>query len=400
MVGALFFNAATTTNDTSVATFRWAMGATDLTSSIGVASGEQDANASAGFRSLLSTSKCIFTTNGQTGNQTDPVGAYGSTLTNGVRMALSSDGTANRKVTALLISGTDIAMKVGTQAIASGTTSATITHGLGGTPDWIMLWGVFGTSTSEADATGMSVGFWDRTTTNQTCIALRATTGASPTDQAAIVRDNAAGSVLAAAAETCSVTLTSIGSTQFTITLSASAATNTLWGWTALRGASVQMFTKNLLMQNPTSTGTAALVSGMSGKPQAYISLPSRLTTKNAIQTDDSTGSLGFCTAATNDYSTTTYAAAVNTIKDNVATSVAKTRISASNAVLTLDNTGAVDIQATVSSWDSAGVTLNYTNAGASLFYMPVLAFGMTTPTATYIPRRQKRINFPIYYPR
>lgn len=396
MVGAIFENSATTTNNTNVASMRWGFGATDLTSNIGLSMGAQDATIGAGIRSMLSNTNCLFTANG-VGAQTAPVAAYASTLSAGVRLTTSAV-TANRLTNALLVSGTDTSMKVGSVFIGAGASSSVVTHGLGGTPDCIILLASFGVTTNEADGTGVSIGFWDRTSTNQSSVAFRATTGANPTDIASYASNTTAGSILTAAALGQSVTITSVGSTQFTIQLSASGTANG-FGWVALRGTR-QMYTKNILMQTPTSTGASTIISGMSGRPQAFIAIPTRLTVANTIKTDDSAGSMGYSFAATNDYTTTTQGCNATTFQDGVATSNAATMMSNTLANLSLDNTGAADIQATLSSWNTDGVTLNYSNAGASLFEQAVLAFGAQTSQPAYIPRRIFRPVSTIYYPR
>lgn len=377
MVGAIFISAQTTTDNTNVPSLRWGLGATDLTNNIGISIGAQDATAGAGIRSMLSNTNCLFTANG-IGGQSNPIAAYNSTLTNGVRLT-TSVVTVNRLTETLLISGTDSAMKVGSQLFGTADTSKVITHGLGGTPDVIILLCSFGQSVNEGDGTGVAVGFWDRTTAAMSGVSFRATTGANPTDIAAYASTAKAGQILAAASSSADITVTSVGSTTFTITLSSAAdATNKYFGWIALRGTVLQMFSKNALVTLPTSTGNTALISGMTGHPQAFLLIPTRLVTSNSVLTDDTAGSFGSCIAVTNDYANTTVGGNASTFQDNVAaSSVAKTMLTNTLANLVVDNAGNADIQATVNSWDIGGVTLNYTNAGASAFQAAVLAFGL-----------------------
>jgi hypothetical protein len=398
MVGAIFFISGAAANNNNNGSLRWALGATDLSGNINVGIGAQDATAGAGIRSMLSNTNCLTVPNG-VGAQAAPVGAYSATLSTGVRLTTSTVN-ANRLTDCLLISGTDVVMKVGSQLFATSDMSKSITHGLGGTPDLIILLCSFGQSVNEGDGTGFSMGFWDRTTTNQSSVSFRATTGANPTDQAAYASSNHAGQILAAASSSADVTLTSIGSTTFTITLSSAAdATNKYFGWIALRGTT-QLFTKNILTAIPTSTGNSTIISGMSGRPQAYLAIPTRLVTSDAIVTDDSSGSFGTSVSATNNYSSTTTGGVSGTYKDNVATSVARNMISNTIGVLSQDNAGALDVQGTVNSWDVGGVTVNYTNVGATLRQMAVLAFGAQTPQTVFIPRHIFRPVNTIYYPR
>jgi hypothetical protein len=175
------------------------------------------------------------------------------------------------------------------------------------------------------------------------------------------------------------VTFVNIGATTFDILLSSATSTNILFGWIALRGTAAQLFSKNLLTTLPTSTGNTALISGMSGRPQCVISIPTRLTAANTLTNSDAAGSIGVCVAATNDYSSSTQGASVHTTKLGVATSVTAHQISTNKCVASLDNTGAYSTQATVNSWDTGGMTPNYTAVGASAFEAAVLAFGLAS---------------------
>lgn len=379
MVGALFLEAACTTNDQNISSLRWTFGATDLTTSIGISQGGQDGVANAGIRSMFSNTNCIFTANG-TGGQTDPVGGFGSSLSNGIRMTLSSSATANRLMNTLLISGGDSAMKVGNIYFANGDTTHVITHGLGGTPDILIIVGSIDvpSSTNEVDGKGFFIGFWDRTTGNMCCQAYHATTGAATTDNAAFISNAHVGEIIGATgASAASVTVASIGATTFTINFSGSAGNNNMLGWIALRGTSTQMFSKNAVATLPTSTGNTALVSGMGGKPQVYLALPTRMTAVNTAVATDAAGSWGCSLGCTTDFSTTFQGMNAATFKDGVATSVGRHQISNVHGLEELLNTGVADAQATVNSWDSGGVTLNYSAAAAGAFLAPVLAFGL-----------------------
>lgn len=377
MIGALFINGASTTHN-NTATGRWSFGATDLVNNVGVSIAMQDGNANAGARGMMSASHCLFTANAL-GAQVAPIAAYSSTLSNGVRLNVTSV-TANRLTETCLISGTGAAMKVGTQYIASGSTSAVVTHGLGGTPDVIILLTAqnIASNTDEVDCHGVSMGFWDRASGNQSCVILYMTDAAATTDIAGAAFNNSAGEIFAGTSGTSAahVTLTSVGSTTFTISLSANPATNNMYGWIALRGTAAQLFTKNVLTTMPTGTGNNTPISGMSGRPQFLMTIPTRLTAANTVATDDSAGSEGVSIAAS---TTSTYGNQACTFKDGVATSVSKTDLNNQYAVMKCDNTGNLDVTATVNSWDTGGVTLNYSAVGASAFEVAMLAIGGPT---------------------
>lgn len=397
MVGALFWGSAASANDTNSIQSRFSLGATDLTNNVAVCYGYANGSASAACLGSLSNTHCVLQQSGS--GFVAVVAGYSSTLSNGVRLNASTVASG-RLVNALLISGSDSAMKVGSQQFTGADTTKTITHGLGGTPDVIILLTGNGVNGSETGGPGVGVGFWDRQSASQSSINFYSTAAVNQANITAYASNATIAQLIASpsvVSATC--TLTSIGSTTFNITLNTAAGSNTLFGWIALRGTAAQMFSKNVLTTLPTATGNTTLISGMSGRPQAVITIPTRLTAANTLTNSDAAGSLGVSVAATNNYSVTTQGAAAHTTKLGVATSVTANQISTTYAIASLDNTGAYDIQATVNSWDSGGMTPNYTNAGASAFEAAVLAFGLTSTQAPYIPRRTIRTISPVYIP-
>lgn len=378
MLGALFMSAATITDDNNIGSMRWSFGATDLVNNLNISMGAQDATAGAGIRSMLSTTNCLFTQNG-VGVQVAPVAAFGSSLATGIRLTTSAV-TANRLHNTVLISGADAAMKVGSQYMASGSTSAAQTHGLGGTPDVIIVVGSIDvpSGTNEVDGKGFFIGFYDRATGNMSSVSYHATTGANPTDNSAYVSNASVGEIInAAGTPACHVTVTAVGATTFTLTFSGSAGNNNMLGWIALRGTAAQMFSKTAVATLPTSTGNSAIVSGMGGKPQIVIELPTRMTAVNTAVNSDAAGSFGVSVQCSTDFTTTFQGMNATTFKYNVASSVAKHQISLASGLSELLNTGAVDAVATLNSWDSGGATLNYSAAAAGAFLAPMLAFGL-----------------------
>lgn len=374
MVGAIFFGSAATANDTNTAQFRFSLGATDLTNNVCVTYGYANGSASAACLSSASSTKCIIQ---QSGSGAIAVqAAYSSTLSNGVRLNATTI-SSGRLDNALLISGSDVAMKVGSQQFISSDTSKTITHGLGGTPDVIILLCGSGVNGTDTSGPALSIGCWDRQSTNQSSVSFFSTAAVNQANITAYASNATAAQLISSpsvVAATC--TVTNIGSTTFDITLNTSSGGNQFFCWIALRGTTAQMFSKNILTTLPTSTGNTALMTGMSGRPQAIISIPTRLTSANSLTNSDAAGSLGVCVAATNDYSASTQGASVHTTKLGVATSLTAHQITTAYSVASLDNSGAYDIQATTGTWDTGGYTPNYTNAGASAFESLVLALG------------------------
>lgn len=379
MIGAMFLCDAGTGNDVSAASNRWGFGATDLVNNFCITMGAQDATAGAGIRSILSVSKCITTSNG-VGALTDPQGSFGSSLSDGIRLSVSPTPSVARLTDSVLFSGADHAIKVGNQYFASGTTDGAQTHGLGGTPDVIILVGSIDvpSSTNEVDGKGFFIGFWDRESGNFSSQSMHVTTAANPTDIAQYISNASIGEIInAAGTPAAHVTLTAIGGTTFNIHFSASGGVNVNMAWVALRGTSQQMFSKNTVASLPTSTGIASLISGISGKPQFCMVLPTRTTSINAGDTTDGAGSFGCGLGVTTDGTTTFQGSNPNSFKDNVASSVAEHGISFARGLWLLDNTGANLAVAPVSSWDSGGASHNFTTAPASAFKCPVLAFGL-----------------------
>lgn len=375
MVGVLLMGAATTTNDNVINSVRFSLGITDLANNLCLGQGAQNATVGAGIRSEIDLTNCLMTPNG-TGGQVAPVAAYGSTLANGVRLTTSAI-QSGRLTNALLISGSDVENKAGNVLFGPADTSKVVSHGLAGTPDVLVFLVSIGSASSGADGTGFCIGFWDRTTGNQTSISYRATTGANPTDNAAYASDVSVAEILDVSTTLAHMTVGTIGASQFTLTLNSASGVNALVGWYALRGKAAQMFTKSFLTTLPTSTGINALVSGMVGRPQCVIVIPTRMTGKNAVKHDDTAGSFGVGVSASNDYVNTTDGATANSFQHNVASSVANHTITVSQGLwLDLTN-GSPETQAVISSWDPTGASFNFTLVGASAFETMVLAFGM-----------------------
>jgi hypothetical protein len=370
LVGAIFLGGAATTNDSTAANADWSIGATDLVNNVCVCYDGRDATVGGTSSGIGSSTKTI---NRGSGAGSGVVAAYGSTLSNGVRMAYSAV-TSGALTSALLISGSDTEMKVGNVQFGTSDVSQLVTHGMSGAPDALIFF-VCGNSTgTDVGAQTISAGFWDRATTNCFTSALRFQSAANPTSGNAYIADVAVGKTLANGSVTATYTLVSVGRTNYTLQRPTT-GTNDFVLWIGLRGKGAAMITKAAMSTTPLATGNSTLISGLGGPPQVIIALPTRLQAANALQTDDTTGSYGFSVACNNS-GTTQYGSYIATMQDNVATTVAKHMVSNGTGLAVLDNTGAYTVKSTVNSWGSGGATLNYSAVNASALEFIYLAFG------------------------
>lgn len=379
---ALFTTSVATANDTATARGRFGIGFTDGANNFACAMDESDATAGAGAQGIVSTSKCILAYTANSGVAA-PVGGFSSLLSNGVRMNITT-ATTGRLVSATMLGGPDNAAKVGSIQFISSDTSKVITHGLGGTPETIgILIGAGGNGDLTA-ISGMGFGLYDSSGTMVGgTIALN--NNANPTQDNALINSGETGRVLnVAGSSAATLTVTSVGATQFTITMSAAPGSNVLVGWFALRGTSTPMVSKTFLNSSPTSPGNQVAVSSMSAKPQVIWRWCTRMTAAGSVVTDDTAGAFGLGMACNNN-GTTQYGSAFAACQDAVATSAAKNVASNTCAGGTLDNTGAFVTKNTINSWDSGGVTDNFSAVSASALQFAGIALGIPAgfPTGT-----------------
>jgi hypothetical protein len=394
MVGALFFGSNALITDNNTGNCRFSFGATDGTHNLCLSMGAANNAAGAGIASQLSTTLCLQTATGSnTGGTTGPLGSFSSFLANGVRLSITGF-VVGRLLDTMLFSGTDSQMQCGAQQFAGSDASHVISHGLSGTPDVIILLVSLGQNGTDTIGTGFSIGFWDRTSGAQSSMAYFAVENANPTDQTGYVNSNWAGSIIGDGAFSANVKVQTVGSSSFTIALDSTADNTTkLIGWIAMRGTSAQMSSGNMVATLPMATGNTALITGLPARPQCYIALPTRMTQLNTIAESDAAGSFGASFAGTPDNVTTYQGSSANTFQYNVATSSAHHQISIDRGLVELLNTGATDAVGTLNSWDSGGVTINYSHAAAGSFLCPVLAFGLA-PGNVFLPYPLTRTQF------
>lgn len=380
-------------NGNNVSSYHWSIGATDLTSghdiSLAMAGLDATATASAAIVSMLSTTSCLNMPAAPT-STTPPVGNYSSTLTNGIRLNLTKAfAGSNRAQQTMLFSGGDFDFACGGVQFAAGDTVKTITHGLGGTPDVLILLTSLNQNGTDTQGYGGCIGFWDRMTAGSSSISFMAVSDAAGSTVCAEYCSNNSTAEFLNATGTSTLahqSVSSVGGTTFAINYSANPGAPSMVGWIALCGIATQMTSKNLLASLPTATGVNTLVSGMTATPQVVFTIPTRAANGNTVLTDDSSGGFGIGMLATNDYvpANTTSAALAATWQDGVATSVGRTMFNVNVGGLISTNTGAnqLTFDMTGGTWDAGGVSPHFPSVGASAFQAAVLAFGMVQPPA------------------
>lgn len=298
-----------------------------------------------------------------------------SWLSNGVRVNWT-DQSSGELLTAILLGG-DIEAKVVFADFTNATApeSLSISHGLGGTPEIIIALGQLATASSTVR---QSLGFWYNGTYSSFATQLN-DGGGSPSVALNLFSTGILGFTtgVSNAALSNTVTLSSVGSSNFTAT--ASAQTDGKLAFLVLRSTGANPLVASLgTYDSATSTGNSTIVSGMTVKPQVLLSVPSIMTATGTSVTDPA-GVNGLVAAVDNAGAGTQYGGIVVSSDDGAATSVEKSQATNSQALRILSiAAGAVDVQATVNAWNSGGITLNYSDAGGSAFKIPYIAFGMS----------------------
>lgn len=367
---------ATATN-TLTAKGQLSFGCTDLTNSIAGACGIQDATAGATAKSYGTNVNCLAHT--VAGSGADVLATYSSTLSNGVRLNYGNVNGTAYAFGSLLISGSDIAVKVASQVFLATDTVKTITHGHPSAPSAFIIRVQNGAVAVPATSDLCElIGFWDGT--NSVGASFNHNTGSNPTAVSARIIGTDLGRSIRANGERFTVTVGNVTATTLDITFSAASTAGAIVEIISFRPLSGSFAAAAGITTLPTGTGNSTFISGMAVKPQLLFTVSTRLT-GTTLDSTDAAGSFGIGVACNNAGSTQQMAVAL-TSQDNVATSVAKCRTDDSTAVMVLDNTGAVDFAATIQSWDSGGVTINTSNAGASAFETIYLAMGLTSSSS------------------
>lgn len=386
----LFFGTEATANNTTTASGKMVLGATDLTHNAAITNVSLDATsaASANTSSVGSSTASIIRTT--SGGGESVIAAVSATLSNGLTMNYTTADAGTYLYNALSLAGSDHDANQSFAQFATTDTSKVITHGLtGGAPEQLILW-ITHTSTG-TDVAGnpanTTIVFWDGT--NSTSVSTNfSTQPTTPTNLKGRITTDAGHYIDNSGTDIATFSIGSVGATTFTLTRSATGSVAAFVSCIAFRHLSGNWSAQAGIATLPTSTGNAAFITGMAVQPQVLITVPTRLTSTALAANSDAAGSLGFCIAC-NNAGTTQQMATAMTEKNAVATTVSKCYVSNSKALVLLDNTGTPTNLATVQSWDSGGVTLNHSAVGASGFQVMYLAFGISNPSTTLglVPR-------------
>lgn len=362
-------------NDTVSAQFRSLFGASDLTRSVHITFGSMaDATAAPNGVDYISNTGSLMQTNASPAVTVKA--APSATLSNGVTMNYSAVNATQYLENMLLLSGSDIEYGVGTAAFATTDTTIAVTHNLTGTPDVVIIGcSVGATAFDFGTAANNIIGVWERGGTTSAGLGNVMVTTANPTSVFEMMTTDM-GHCISAGSDQFTMSVTSVGATTLNVTRNVTGSANMRVIVIAIRGTTSAMVAKCGIFTTPTSTGNSSPITGMSVAPQVLFLFSTRLQSSGAIQSDDTAGGHGISIAVNNNGATQQMAAA-STTQDNVATSVAKCQTSATKALQILDNTGAANVTATLQSWNSDGVTLNYSAVNAAGLKVGYLAFGM-----------------------
>lgn len=339
-----------------------------------ISSAVRDANAS-GQVACKNNSTNVFAATSNTGTDT-VVASLSSWLSNGIRLNFTTTDGAAYLATALLLGG-DIEAKVLTLTFSAGTTAQTA-HGLGGVPE--ILIGLDTANTTDGASTSFSslgIGFW--CTGGSIAGSNPMTTAGVPANTSSSVYDTRWP------ARDRYITVGTVDATN--VNLTASASTTSVVRVLALRGLSSPISAAVGLFSTPTATGNNAPISGLSFAPQGILLLTSAVESTNELLTGGAPGGGGVAegsgiAAAVNNGGTTQQGSVTGHNKDNVDPTVARSQASNTKVINTLSDDGSSNVEATVNSWDSAGVTLNYSNVHTYAQYGAYLAFAQAAGAA------------------
>lgn len=381
--GALFIGSSATTNETASANaqlnFGFA-GATGGTTQASVSLRAVDAAATTETHNNVSASLAYNFSRGD--STTDGEFSINSFLSNGVRVDWA-DQSFGELITCVLLGG-DIEARVVSATFTGGAApdTRTVAHGLGGAPEVILAFCrvAFGTQTS--------IGAWDGS--GYVHFTTYSANAGAVADIYSRVETTGIVAPKATSTPSFTATLTNVGASNFDVQTD-TPNSRTIY-FLCLRGTSGAIVAKTGVFDTPTSTGDSAVVSGMSAAPQLLLAIPTRQTATGNVTGDDA-GAFGLIAAATN--TGTQYGGVTASEDDGADPSVSKSQSTNSQALRVLDITGAADIEATVSSWDSGGVTLNFSNINASARKIPYLAFGVAVAAGGGQPKMIRTMAVP-----
>lgn len=291
--------------------------------------------------------------------------AVDSWLSNGVRINWTNESEEHELVTALLLGG-DIEARIVSATWASETTK-TVAHGLSGAPEAIIAF------RAVASGAQLALGFWASGGTygygNLYCAD-----SANPTNVFSAANTDAIAAIMTTGSVTNRWTISNVDADSFDASTASTLSSGTLF-FLCLRGTTSPIIAQAGVFATKTGDpGTEAEVDGMAAAPQVLLAIPTRLTSLGTLAGDSAYGLIASCNRA----GTTEYGGVTLIEDDNVtpADGPPYSRTTADSALVLMDTTGAEDVVATVASWDTDGITLDYSNTGAAAYRIPYLAFG------------------------
>ncbi len=318
-----------------------------------------------------------------------------SLITNGVRLTWD-DQSVGETITCVFGDG-EIQAAKSSLTSNNGTSAQAVTHGLSAAPDLIIAWGNGNATGDNNGSLNPGIGFW--TSGAEVGFSqLSGSNAATTTVSARASSTEAMNRVGSGTTFAYTGNISNVGSSTFDITFSAN-HTHVVHFLAIRSTTDTPLYVKAGNFTTKTSTGTQADVAGMSGSPQVLFTIGTQLTAMDTGSTADLADAMSFGVALKNTGTgATQYGVAAVSDNDNTASSSAHTCNQWSDTVglKILATNCTTDVAATVSSWDSGGVTHNYTaNGSAVAAQVLYLAIGgapaAAAPTYTSDPVVQSR---------
>ena len=299
--------------------------------------------------------------------------AFNSFLSNGIRINWT-DQSVSELITCVLLGG-DIEAKVVNGIFVGGAPETlNVAHGMSGTPEVVIQLMINQNADPGSNSVGrLSTGFW--AASQQSAMTMAFGTGTSQSSNMYLHSAASGGEQQTGAALNYITTISAVDATNVSIATNATAGTDRVI-LLCLRGTAGAIVAKTGIYSTPTATGNDTPISGMSAAPQVLLSIPTRMTAVDTGDTTDSAAAYGLIAVVNNGGSQ--YGGATSTCDDAKAAPMDNSHETTnSQALRILAVAGTADVEATVNSWDSGGVTFNYSNINASAWKIPYLAFGV-----------------------
>lgn len=301
-------------------------------------------------------------------------------ITDGITLNFTTVNSRARRINALLVGGPNVEAKVLSFPFAADVNGASrsAAHGLSDTP--IALIAISNRSSAVGGDSASQVSVWGGGVAAG--MSFRSNDGNAA--QACVMVGSATvwpiGGSAAADFLTPSVDATNV---TLTLTLGSGSKTET---WYVLAIYAPSMQAKAGSFTTPTVTGVDASISGLAFQPQGVLMIGSRLTSiGGAASTSDTADVIGIGAAAS--HSTVSQGSAAASADDGATPTLRKTWISIAKALRIPNTDGSDQVVAAVDTFDSGGLSLNYsavnTGNAENVVY---LAFAAPTTTGNGQP--------------